>query len=343
MRISSWLKDIGYEIEYIRGEKIPERVDDPNDIFVTSMFTWTWKAVWKSVQFYKALFPDAKVYLGGVYASIAPEHAAQSGADEVVTGLMYPAENYSLDHSLVDTVYSHIWTSRGCPRNCGFCVVKYVDGSKLTHIKNTIKAEIDDSKSKIMIYDNNFLMNPNRLQILDELAESGKEIYLQAGVDARLINETVFKKLVACRLPNMAVAWDQPSQEKPFRRVCDMRDKFAPKRQIGVYMLYNWRDTPEEIYRRIKTILTRKRTYIFAMKYRPFTFEEHSYISPTWTAIQLRGLKEIINANCVHSHLYSMPQYEVEKIFGKTESDFMRMIDVAGVEWFESRNLEIPT
>jgi len=42
--------------------------------------------------FYKTLFPTAEVWLGGLYASLMPKHAAESGADYVHTGIFEEAE-----------------------------------------------------------------------------------------------------------------------------------------------------------------------------------------------------------------------------------------------------------
>ena len=61
-------------------------------MYVTSLYTWAWKPVWQSVRFYKTLFPTAEVWLGGLYASLMPKHAAESSADYVHTGIFEEAE-----------------------------------------------------------------------------------------------------------------------------------------------------------------------------------------------------------------------------------------------------------
>jgi hypothetical protein len=39
------------------------------------------------------LFPKAELWLGGIYASLMPEHAKRSGADHVHVGVFEVAEN----------------------------------------------------------------------------------------------------------------------------------------------------------------------------------------------------------------------------------------------------------
>lgn len=334
MRISTWLKSIGYTTEYVRGTQIPQKVDNPSEIYVTSMFTWGWKKVWDSVKFYKALYPDAKLTLGGIYASGAPEHAKLSGADIVVVGLMHEAEKYGLDYSLVKSPFSYVWTCRGCTRNCGFCVVKYVEGPKLTYVKESIKDDIIEHKSKIMVMDNNFLLNPNHLRILDELIASKKEVVFPNGLDARLITTEVFEKLIESRISNIVIAFDSLLAKEACIRVLDIRDRISPNRAVEVYMLYNWAEPPEELWDRLKTINTRKKTSIFLLKYRPFSLEEHNYISPNWDKYMLRGLRTIINEANRNGLVVSVPLYQFEHRYGRTPDEFVEKITKLGKKWY---------
>jgi hypothetical protein len=92
LKLSTLYKQQGHEVQFIRGLKLVTKFV-PEEIKITSLFTWAWKPVWEAVAFYRALFPKAKVSLGGIYASLTPEHARQSGAHEVFTGLVREAED----------------------------------------------------------------------------------------------------------------------------------------------------------------------------------------------------------------------------------------------------------
>jgi hypothetical protein len=66
--------------------------EKPDLIYVTSLYTWAWRPIWHAVRFYKSIFEEAEVWLGGLYASLMPEHAANSGADQVHMGVFEEAE-----------------------------------------------------------------------------------------------------------------------------------------------------------------------------------------------------------------------------------------------------------
>ena len=70
LKLSSLYKAQGHEVRFVRGLELVTRFV-PDEVKVTSLFTWAWKPVWEAVAFYRALFPRAKISLGGIYASLA--------------------------------------------------------------------------------------------------------------------------------------------------------------------------------------------------------------------------------------------------------------------------------
>ncbi len=100
LKLSTLYKAEGHEVRFVRGLQLPTRLV-PDEIQVTSLFTWAWRPVWEAIAFYKALFSKAKVTLGAIYATLMPDHARDSGAHEVVTGLNKSAEDLMPDYELV--------------------------------------------------------------------------------------------------------------------------------------------------------------------------------------------------------------------------------------------------
>ena len=99
----------------------------PDLICVTSLFTYSWSPVHEVVSRYRSLFPRARVQVGGIYASLMPEHAASTGA-EIHTGLLPEAEDFAPDYSLVPSWDASIlFSSRGCVRRCAFCSVPKIE------------------------------------------------------------------------------------------------------------------------------------------------------------------------------------------------------------------------
>ena len=66
--------------------------------------------------------------LGGIYASLLPQHAATSGA-EIHVGLHPAAEAMMPAWDLIpEWDGSVLFASRGCIRKCGFCSVPKLEG-----------------------------------------------------------------------------------------------------------------------------------------------------------------------------------------------------------------------
>ncbi|MBD3214359.1 MAG: hypothetical protein GF311_17240 [Candidatus Lokiarchaeota archaeon] len=114
----------------MRKSDLPK--NKPNLVLITSLFTYWWQPVWKSVKKYKKLYPNAEIIVGGIYASILPEYCKKSGCDEVYVGLVREAENLIPTYDLIpDLKLCVIHASRGCIRRCKFCFVHKLE----PHIK----------------------------------------------------------------------------------------------------------------------------------------------------------------------------------------------------------------
>ena len=72
------------------------RLPQPGAILVTSLMTYWYPGVVEAIRLARRHFPGTPVILGGIYATLCPEHARQhSGADLVLTG---PGEEAVLHH-----------------------------------------------------------------------------------------------------------------------------------------------------------------------------------------------------------------------------------------------------
>lgn len=151
LKLSTFYKNAAHEVRFIRGRRI---ILDfyPDEVDVTSLFTWAWKPVWECVQFYKALFPKAKVRLGGIYASLMPEHAHLSGADEVMIGTDSRLDSVMPDYDLMPRKWKSniLFTSRGCIRSCSFCAVPAIEPKKTT--RGTLRDLIDPRFNRLILW-----------------------------------------------------------------------------------------------------------------------------------------------------------------------------------------------
>ena len=82
------------------------------------------------------------ILLGGIYPSIAPEHAAQHvQPDLVVVGEVEAANDLWPDLSLYATPpgYAIITPARGCPFNCAYCAQLTINGGQ-RRVRYTLNA-----------------------------------------------------------------------------------------------------------------------------------------------------------------------------------------------------------
>jgi hypothetical protein len=311
LKLSTYHKSKKDTTEYIdfknKDQRNPKKI--PNKIYVTSLFTWARQPVWDAIAYYKNKFPDAEVWLGGIYASLLPEHAKLSGADRIYHGLFPEAENVLPDYDLVPQWDgSIIFSSRGCCNACDFCAVPRLEG-KMNSLKKSIKPFVLDRHSKIIFFDNNFLANKHRMDIFKELIDFDKKVDFNQGIDARLITEPVAKMIGSLKLDStVRLAYDSYNQQKYVKRAVDrLLNIGIKKRDIFVYTLFNYTDTPDEFFNRVREILNWG-VVCYPMRYESlYTIEKNSFISPHWDS---RKIELVQHARRVIGYGGAFPAYE---------------------------------
>ena len=220
LKISAWRKAHGDSVSFIRGTQAFD--GSPDQIYVTSLFTYSWRPVHRAVAYYRKQYPDAHIVLGGIYATLMPEHARLAGADEVHVGLKQEAERYRPDYSLVPEWDSSIMFSmRGCIRKCAFCAVPRLEG-KTSGQAQSIRDLIAPEHKKVVLWDNNVLGVPNWQDVIDELDAAGVSVDFNQGLDARLITPEVADQLSRLKLPLVRMAYDIPSEGPAVERAISL-------------------------------------------------------------------------------------------------------------------------
>jgi len=296
LKLSSYHKLQGDTTELARGPQLIFK--KPDLIYITSLWTWEWRSVWESVRYYKALFPDVELWLGGIYASLNPDHAKKSGADRIWIGLFPDAEDLMPDYSLVPKWdASIVYSSRGCNRKCPFCAVWRLEG-KISYCRDSIKKFIYPPHPKIIVLDNNIGFNPHWRNILRELAETGKWVDFNAGLDARLFTEEFVDLLCKIRLGPVVkarIGYDMPAQAAPVRKAIAMlTNRGIRGRDIMTYNLYNFTDTPDEFFIRVKNTVLWGATS-FPMRYVPLDALDRKFVSKTWTKKELKMVQKTLS------------------------------------------------
>jgi len=261
---------------------------------VTSLFTWGWREVWEAVRYYKSLFPAAEICLGGIYASLMPEHAKLSGADRVHIGLVNEAENLLPAYDLVPQwKWSILFASRGCPNHCSFCAVPKLEG-RLNSCKESIKHLVYPGHERLILWDNNILASPSWKSIVAEAMELGVGVDYNQGLDAKLVTREVAKTLSKMKMPCVRIAYDYKGKGKYVKNAIELITSNGIRgREIFVYVLYNFNDNPDDFFERARDVLTWG-AVVFPMRFEPLdSVARNKYISPSWDKGRLEMVEKV--------------------------------------------------
>lgn len=191
----------------------------PDVILVTSGMTYWYPGVQETIQNLRQAFPETKIVLGGIYATLMPQHARlHSGSDAVVVGefekniVSYLTGNGQ--HAFFESLHEYPWpawhltnekryrillTSRGCPYRCTFCASDILNEQKFQQRKvEDMLAELEkyyfeDHIEQFVFYDDALLIHHKKhLQpFLEKVIERRirAKFHTPNGLNAREIDE----------------------------------------------------------------------------------------------------------------------------------------------------------
>jgi radical SAM superfamily enzyme YgiQ (UPF0313 family) len=182
------------------------RSRQPHEIWITSVMTYWWESTRDLIERCRRLFPNARIVLGGIYPTLAPQHAAEHcKPDVVVAGEVKEANDLWTDLSLYSDkpTYAIITPSRGCPFDCSYCAQKTInDGLRRVRFRTPsdivteMKHKADTYGIKDFAFYADFLLwnwEDNLLRVLDELAACRKRyawrLYAPEGLDTRFLSQ----------------------------------------------------------------------------------------------------------------------------------------------------------
>lgn len=253
LKLASYYRHKGHIVKLVRGKLGLEDFDFvPDGILITSLFTYWSSYVKDSVDYYRKIFPNARITVGGIYASLMPDHCLKyTKCDAVNIGIHKESEKFLPAYDLITNQNPHpidfqiIHTTRGCPRRCRFCGTWKIEPEFKS--KKSIKKEI--IRNKIIFYDNNLLKNEFIENILQELIELKKNHKIkwcesQSGFDGRVLIEkphlAELLKKAGFRYPRIAWDWKYIDYNKIKKQLNILNNVGFNSKDIFVFMLYNW-------------------------------------------------------------------------------------------------------
>lgn len=143
--------------------------------------------------------------------------------------------------------------TRGCPRNCGFCIVGKKEGLCSHQVADL--SEFWRGQNEIKLLDPNLLACRNHEKLLIQLANSKARVDFTQGIDIRLTNPDNISLLNNIKTTRIHFAWDNPKQnlEKYFKRFSELTNIKSAGNKV-VYVLTNFNSTIEEDLYRIYTL-----------------------------------------------------------------------------------------
>lgn len=159
--------------------------------------------------------------------------------------------DYSLYPQFSGTAYGFL--SRGCPRNCGFCIVSGKEGRK--SVKTADLSEFWDGQKEIKLMDANLLACADHENLIEQLALSRALVDFTQGLDIRLVNRDNISLLNRVRTKAVHFAWDNPNEDLTghFQRFLKFTTvKSSRKRRV--YVLTNYGSTHEQDLYRVNTL-----------------------------------------------------------------------------------------
>jgi hypothetical protein len=276
-------------------------------IYITSLFTYSWKPVHGAIEFYHNQFPDVPIYIGGIYETLMPDNIKWAFPYvNVHLGLYGEAEEMLPAYHLLkqiekwkDWKKSIVFKTRGCIRKCPFCVVPKIEGG-MKEPKFSILPLINPDHNEVVIWDNNFLASPYAKNILIELRDGGYKADFNQGLDARLMTEEFAGLLADIKSPSIHMAYDWP-WEGPYisKAINFLANAGYRKKNLIFYVLhnfydfkYNKGDTPADFFHGLRDLMEWGAS-AHPMRFIPLdSLTRSGFVSPLWTSDQLEMIAD---------------------------------------------------
>ena len=240
------------------------------------------------------------------------------------------------------------YASRGCIRKCHFCGVPKLEGGQremppLYELVNGISKHYGVKKDLILM-DNNVTASSRYQEVIAEICDLGftknatlerngkrvkRRVDFNQGVDARILAKSpmYLKEMSKICISPLRIAFDHLG----VRKVYDIAVRMAADNGItslSNYMLYNFMDTPQDLYARMRLNIELNeelgiRIWSFPMRYQPVTLKDRSHVGKKWNRYYLRSFQIILQAT--HGVVSGSPKF-FDRAFGGSEEQFLRLL-----------------
>ncbi|HQM36869.1 MAG TPA: radical SAM protein [Candidatus Marinimicrobia bacterium] len=218
----------------------------PNAILVTSLIAYWYPGVAATVEILRRYFPETPLILGGIYASLYPEHARNSiQPDFLITGYGEKKALRLIDHLFgIERDYNvipdyndngilpwHLYpklksvavlTSRGCPNRCTYCATYLLNKKFVQRRPEDVISEIISTYNQFNVenfafYDDALFAHRDRhiIPILKGIISAGVKINLHSpnGLFAREINSELAELMFSAGFKTVRLSLESTSSQ----------------------------------------------------------------------------------------------------------------------------------
>jgi len=250
--------------------------------YLSAIFTWDLPRLVQDAQRLKS--KGIAIEIGG------PAATAMSDWVKASTGID-PHKGTDERFEFVKGTFPTTFTSRGCPRSCGFCLVQYIEGHKMIEYPDF---NIPVGKNP-WVCDNNILSTSweHQLMVVDRLKEV-RNLDFNSGFDDRIFIKDPEKYWDLYRnlhLECWRFAYDKPDQIGPVTDcVRFLAKKGVNYRKIIVFCLVGWPDqTFKEAQEKLQYLVDIECSP-YPMRYKPLNAMTKDAVAPNWTNADLNLL-----------------------------------------------------
>lgn len=242
MKLSAYHKSLGDEVEMLNY------LNHYDLVYASKVFSFT-----KDIEDDCIVQAD-EIQSGGTGYCISVVDGKEVFDKPKDTALPKAIEHIYPDYSLYPQYkYATGFLTRGCPRNCGFCIVGKKEGLCSHQVADL--SEFWRGQKEIKLLDPNLLACKDHERILKQLADSKAKVDFTQGIDIRLTNPDNIALLNKIKTSMIHFAWDNPKQDltRYFKRFSEHTNIKSDRNKV-VYVLTNFNSTIDNDLYRIYTL-----------------------------------------------------------------------------------------
>lgn len=225
MQVSTYHKMNGDDVNWFTP--LPD-IQDTDRLYESQLFDFT-----EPFEYY----PNCEIVKGGTGIDIKKHLPKEIEQIRELDYSLYPGCDYSMQ-----------FYSRGCIRQCPFCVVHDKEGN----IQSVEPYRLNPNGKHIEILDNNFFANPDWREAVRDIFKTKQKVNLH-GVDVRIMDEEQATALNRMKhTGQIHIAWDLPKMD--LRPKLEEVTKYIKPYKLMCYVLIGYNSTPEQDLYRVETL-----------------------------------------------------------------------------------------